>query len=675
MARGFGYLSVVNRQPFDQTEFVVQDKPGYRPELDGLRGLAVLLVLLHHLDPRLVPGGYVGVDVFFVLSGYLVTRVILRDLDAGEFCFTRFFPRRLRRLAPAMIVTLLLTIFVGSVLMTPGDFERLAASAQWHLVFASNHFFAGEVGYFEPAAERTPLLHFWSLAVEEQFYLAYPFLLVPLARARRLLVPAMLVGVAALSFWHACDLTARAPGYSYFVLSARAWELAIGGLLATTWIRRPAPRWLREGLAVVGLTAVVAASFLYDPNTPFPSLFAALPVVGAAAYVLGNDRPLEERLAPTLAGLAFSNHVVVFVGLISYSLYLVHWPVVAFTNYMSIGEPGLASKATCGAASLVLATLSWRLVEQPVRNRRLLSQDTQLLATTLAGAVVVAVWPTLVSPAARQADLPGLAIRREADEEHGDWRVPLTLETPDTIPNVQTDQVERGEWYRLGVDGGPLEVAVWGDSHARVVAPVVSHVLKSRGQSGLAIFWGGQPPLLGIQRDTKNRPERTSEWATATVEAILEQKPRAVLLVANWPMYCDAGKYIVLKSDDHSIKGPDAVAGGLREVVARFREVEIEVFVMRGVPRQSERGIGRITHLTADPQSFAASAEEVHEDRRLADQVFADLIGVTVVDPVDVLVNESGRTVVVVDGEEAYSDPWHLSRRGALLLAPLFEFD
>ena len=338
----------------------------YRSEIDGLRTVAVIPVILFHAGFEAFSGGFVGVDVFFVLSGYLITTILAHEMAEGRFSIARFYERRARRILPALYFVMLTTLPVAFWLMLPDEFAEFCRAFLSVIVFASNIFFWQTTDYFARAAEENPLLHTWSLAVEEQYYMLFPLILLLLwrFRGRR----AALLGVALLTAgslalaeigWRA------APVANFFLLPSRAWELGLGALAALHLQRRgadaPAPRGA-GALAALGLAMIVASVFIYEPDTPFPSVYALLPTVGAVLVIL-YARP------DASAGRLLSLRPMVFLGLISYSAYLWHQPLFAFARLESFGPPAPALMLGLSVVSLGLAALSWRYVEQPFRDR------------------------------------------------------------------------------------------------------------------------------------------------------------------------------------------------------------------------------------------------------------------------------------------------------------------
>lgn len=333
----------------------------YRPEIDGLRSIAIVPVILFHADIGLFSGGYIGVDVFFVISGYLITALLIGDLEAGQFSLLRFYERRARRILPALFFVILCCLPPALILMLPSQNLDFAHSLMAVVVFGSNILFWNEEGYFGPAAEMKPLLHTWSLAVEEQFYLLFPLVLWGLWRFGRRRIFWSLLATAlvslALSEWG----WRHKPFANFYLAPTRAWELLAGSLAALHHKARP----LRghDGLAALGLAAILVPLFLYDNTTPFPSLHTLAPVLGATCVILFASRE-------TLVGRGLATRIPVGLGLISYSAYLWHQPLFAFARLGRTEAPPSAMMLALAGLSLVLALLSWRLVEQPFRRSR-----------------------------------------------------------------------------------------------------------------------------------------------------------------------------------------------------------------------------------------------------------------------------------------------------------------
>ncbi|MBW3097022.1 acyltransferase family protein [Pseudohoeflea coraliihabitans] len=330
----------------------------YRPEIDGLRAIAVLPVVLFHADIPAFSGGYIGVDVFFVISGYLMSILILEGMRDGSFSLLGFYERRARRILPALFTVMICCIPFAWLWMQPSQLEEFAKSLITVSLFASNFQFWQESGYFTADAELKPLLHTWSLAVEEQYYLVIPLVTLAFWRFGQTRFLALLVTVAAGSFL-LCEWGWRnAPDFNFYFTATRVWELLIGAICGVILTNRTiAPN---QAFAAAGLALVVIPVFWFDSSTPFPSLYALLPVIGTGCVILFAG----ER---TMAAQVLSHRWLVGIGLISYSIYLWHQPLFAFTRLRLFDEPSTGLMLLLSLASVMLAYASWRWVEQPFR--------------------------------------------------------------------------------------------------------------------------------------------------------------------------------------------------------------------------------------------------------------------------------------------------------------------
>ena len=356
----------------------------YRPEIDGLRAIAVAAVILFHAGFALFGGGFVGVDVFFVISGFLITSIIVEELKTGRFSVLRFYERRARRILPALFTVMAACVPFAYRLLSPDDLKDFAQSLAAICLFASNVLFWGESGYFDTQAELKPLLHTWSLAVEEQFYVLFPLLLLVAWRLGRRFLLVLIGAIAALSFITSVEEVKNFPSAAFYLLPSRAWQLLVGALasfVADRWpsvaLRQPAVRLASEAFGWGGMAMIVMALFLFDEQTPFPGLNAALPTVGTVLVLLGaSDR--------TSVGRMLAWRPLVGLGLISYSAYLWHQPLFAFTKHALLADLPTDLAIVLCAVTIVLACLSWRYVEQPFRDRSLISRG-MVFALSAAG--------------------------------------------------------------------------------------------------------------------------------------------------------------------------------------------------------------------------------------------------------------------------------------------------
>ncbi|WDZ78668.1 acyltransferase family protein [Ensifer adhaerens] len=413
----------------------------YRPEIDGLRALAVVPVLLFHAGYGLVAGGFAGVDVFFVISGFLITSIIHREIRDGNFSIVGFYERRARRLAPALLLVCAVSIPFALMWMLPQELNAFGKSLYAVNFFASNFLFWDQTGYFEPSTDLMPLLHTWSLAVEEQFYLVFPLLLLGLRRLSAATALKVVLALVALSFAMTQLLARVDPAANFYLLPSRLWELGIGAALALVGPDRlDLARGRRELLSALGLAAIIATYF-FVPESAFYPGFTTVPVVLGTALVLAFAH------SDTAVGRLLSLRPLVAIGLISYSLYLWHQPVFAFARLRAIDGIPAEGYALLIVLCFVLAYLSWRFVEQPFRKPKRFGRGAVFGATLAAGSAAIALGFGFDGS-------DGLVARN---------RELAQLTQPSVGLGKKCDAVAD---LRCATNPKP-EVAIWGDSFAR----------------------------------------------------------------------------------------------------------------------------------------------------------------------------------------------------------------
>jgi peptidoglycan/LPS O-acetylase OafA/YrhL len=356
----------------------------YRPDIDGLRAIAVLSVVLFHLDFATLGGGYVGVDIFFVISGYLIGKSILDQRRSGTFSLVTFYQKRLRRILPALVIVLVATTLAALFVLLPVAMEEYSRSVIFAILSISNILFWLETDYFASQAHEMPLLHTWSLGVEEQFYILFPLLLLLTRKAQRWDL-AIIAAVTAASLGLSIFISADYPSANFYLIQTRAWELLAGVLVAEWRFAILARRAVREGIALAAIVVIAAVCLLYTPATLFPGL-AAVPPVLASAMLLSVGAH-----GSTLVGRALSIRPMIFVGLISYSLYLWHWPVIVLIKQWT-PEAWLRMPERIGALVVMtaMAWISWRFIERPFRSRDTSSRAIWIFSASSTAALLLA---------------------------------------------------------------------------------------------------------------------------------------------------------------------------------------------------------------------------------------------------------------------------------------------
>ncbi|MBC7726685.1 MAG: acyltransferase [Microbacteriaceae bacterium] len=455
----------------------------HRPEIDGLRALAVLPVILFHAGFGLFGGGYVGVDVFFVISGFLITTIIVSELRAGTFSIVRFYERRARRILPALFFVMAACLPAAWLWLLPHEAVAFGKSLVAVSVFLSNVLFWRTSGYFDLAADEKPLLHTWSLGVEEQFYIVFPLLVAWCWHfgVRRLAM--LLLGLAGISLLASQWALDRSADASFFLAPFRAWELLAGALLALAggqhWVdsRNAAlPVWAREALGLLALGLIIVPVFGYGAATPFPGVRALPPVLGtvlALVFIKPN----------TAAGRLLTLRPVLWLGMISYSAYLWHQPLLAFARLAQVGMPSPAASAGVAALSLVLGHLSWRYVEAPFRTGSRWSRRAIFVGSAVSTLAFIGIGAALVAS-------HGLAQRWPA-------QVRQLIDPPKTRIEGCPAMDHWLHVCRIGQAGRTGQIVLLGDSHAYAIASALDEHLAQAGKAGYVVHTACHP-IAGI---------------------------------------------------------------------------------------------------------------------------------------------------------------------------------
>ena len=495
----------------------------YRPDIDGLRAIAVVSVIGYHYGLP-VPGGFAGVDIFFVISGYLITAMLVRDVEAGRLSILSFYDRRIRRIVPALLGVMAATLLAGFVLLWPGDYATLGWSALYSAFGAGNLYFLLHTGYFDQTADLQPLLHLWSLGVEEQFYLVWPLLLLAAGRFTRSR-PALLgltAAILAASLGYAAFILPLDPKAAFYLPTTRAWELAMGAALVVL-PRLTLPALVRNLAALAGLALLGGWLFVLTDTMAFPGLAAVPACLGAALLIWACEQP-------TAVGAALSFRPLRFVGKISYSLYLWHWPVLVLYRHFSEGRaPAPLALVVLFGLAVALSWLSYRFVEQPFRRVPWVKWKTisagvaaaALVAATGAGLGVASGIPARVS--AQMRSIAGLEVMWR-------WQCPARK----NIAELE------GSFCLFGADwdSAPTKVFVWGDSSVEQLAPLLQTASSGR-QAGLMLY--RECPAFISDEVKLHRPDEVTynsdcAHARERAESYLTSHPEVdvVILAALW---------------------------------------------------------------------------------------------------------------------------------------------
>ncbi|HTO07950.1 MAG TPA: acyltransferase family protein [Myxococcota bacterium] len=646
---------------------------GYRRDIDGLRAVAVLSVAFYHARLPGFGGGFVGVDVFFVISGYLITQILLAEIERGAFSVLAFYERRVRRIFPALFAVLLAVLAAGCVLLLPDDLVALAKSTLATVLFAANFHFLAEAGYFAAPSWSKPLLHTWSLAVEEQFYIVFPGLL--LFARRRLggrYIAATLITVL-VSFAVCVVGTNNFRDADFFLAPTRAWELGLGSLLALGALAPLRARAAREALAAAGLLAIAYAVASYSDDTKFPGVSALAPCLGATAILWAGGA------GESMVGRLLSTGPAVFVGLISYSLYLWHWPLLVYASYVPARALTPPEACVVLAVSVAVAAASWRFVERPFRGARSRIGRQSLFRGALG--VSLATAAAALALAATHG-LPGRvdetvrALVATKDERDGllAW---CNFHRSTHGPEL---------WAReLGDPAAPdASFVVWGDSHACMFAEAIDSLARKAGRRGHLAAGGGCPPFV---LDRKVVRANTCATANDRVLEALRADPGLadVIMAGRWALYFEGRGFgqervrapLEMIGANATQDRAELLGGMLEHTAAFLAKSGHRVWVIGPVP---EVGLevplvlarARMLGRSVDPAPALTEFEARQHEVLAILARLRESPGVHVVLPHERLCGER-LCDVVRDGAALYWDDDHLSRAGVGLVEPLFE--
>lgn len=663
-------------------------KSFYRPEIDGLRALAVMSVILYHFNVPYFSGGFVGVDVFFVISGFLITSIIYRDIKVKRFSFANFFERRIRRIFPALFTVLIFTtIFVYKLFLIEDDMSDYGKSLVAQGLFLSNIFFMRREGYFLTPEESSPLLHTWSLAIEEQFYLFFPAVLVLSYKFFKGSIFWVLVAFFVVSFsmnyyflytvpgnlfaipYLPQEIWGKATTFSdagFYLIFTRAWELLVGAILAVS-TRAIVSRVKAEIIGFLGISLILWSVFIYSHDTTFPGFAALLPCLGTAAVIAAN---LQGK---TVVGRILSLRLLVWVGLISYSLYLWHWPVFTFGNIL-FGELGGFVSAGLIMFSILLAYITYILVEVPIRKTKKLSQSRVFISAATAIASVIFVGHlTKNFETFDNVPLYAQKISLAAEDvgpRHNECveNINLLNDQPCTLGNLN--------------ESVPVSFILWGDSHANVMLDTVDSAAGELGVKGKFFSEKGCVPIVGVSRSPER--EKCQKVKEKVVDYVQKNKISNLLLISRWDGYINDGVKPLYLIDEQNKKASEQVSRevfsrNLTDMIKYFDEQGVYVYILKQVPENKHFDYRKLFYESIRQGSTALTQPiNLYEHREYSlysDEVFLYLeqnySNVEIIDPTEILCDET-ECLANANGTSIYVDNDHLTHSGATLLKPLF---
>jgi len=539
----------------------------YRREIDGLRAVAVLPVILFHAGFTAFSGGFIGVDVFFVISGYLITTIILADKEKGEFSLVTFYERRARRILPALFFVMFCCIPFAWFWLLPNHLKDFSQSLVAVSAFSSNILFWRESGYFGTASELKPLLHTWSLAVEEQYYILFPLFIMFMWKFRKRWIFGSLMVIAVASLAVAQWGAYNKPTATFFLLPTRGWELAIGALIAFYFLYKKdhailvaSNKNISEFFGFVGIALIGYSVFAFDNSTPFPSFYALFPTIGTGLIIVFTT-------PQTLVGRFLGTKAMVGLGLISYSTYLWHQPLFVFARHRSLTEPSVTLLLTLSVASVIMAYFSWRYVEMPFRDKSIFNRK-KIFSIAISGSVAF------------------LGIGIVGNVENGFTE----RATSDQLSISSYNSYNRAPYYREGTcflrpeqsyeefsencigqeHSGSSEIMIWGDSHAAAL----SYGIRTVFGDVIQLTASGCPPLFDLEIDKRQECRDINRFSE---EIISKYKPKLILLHADWVLY----------NDDWHVYNHEVLSGKIIGTLVKIRKISpmSRVAIVGSVPR------------------------------------------------------------------------------------------
>ena len=636
----------------------------YRPDIDGLRALAVIGVILFHADLGL-SGGFVGVDVFFVISGFLITSLILKDIKSNQFSLLGFWERRARRIFPALYVVTITTIVLSYFFLLPKDFEILGGSVIGLSFFSSNIFFWKNTNsYFSGSAEEMPLLHTWSLSLEEQFYIIVPIVFLLFFKWRQFDKLFWVISAGALlSLLISIVGTIHYESASFYLLPTRAWELGAGSIIATS---RPIKSYrLRTIFSVLGILSILFSFIFYDRSSSFPGLSAVPPVLGAALIIWSGVGFGEISRLPIVLKV-LSIRPLVFIGLLSYSLYLWHWPLLALNEYMVIGRDSILVKLTIVLVSFLLSIISWKYIEQPIRKKKIACSRFSIFSLSAVGLISLVGCSAFIL-------MNGGFVSKFSKEVRDTENRGLSEDT-----FFDYDLAAKGfpeNKIVLGHKGHEPSFFLWGDSHAMAISRALDLAGKEFSIGGLSVVKTSTLPILDWQTSESSQilyNEQILKYLTAEEQ---RKTIKHVVLAGRWWL-----------AFNQSLKNKTNVEESLIRTITEIQSLGYSVSIFLQVPQWTDHWHTPSSfpfHYNWKNFSWGYSDIKISDEllkkrfssqNEMFERIREKIPNLKIIDPLPVLINADGYYYFKDNNNWIYYDDDHISANGARKLKPLFHF-
>lgn len=651
----------------------------YRPDIDGLRAIAVLAVMLYHFGFPHVTGGYVGVDIFFVISGFLITGIITREIKENKFSLAHFYERRVRRIFPALFSVFIFTTIIGGIIFLPDSFEDYGASLLTSTLFISNILFWIESGYFDSASEMKPLLHTWSLSVEEQFYIFFPPLLMWIATKGKAKFLPVVLTLALISFAIGLWQINTDQEAAFYLIHTRFWELALGGLLALGLLPASKSSLINQTCSFVGFGLIGIAIFALSDETRFPGAYALLPCVGTALMIYAGGN--------TFLNKAISCPPMRWTGLISYSLYLWHWPIFVYFNYLMLRDPSIPEGLIMVVASYLFAALSWQFIEQPFRKKPYKHKRGEIFLYAVSAMLVTVFLANIIyTSKGLPQRLPSTVKTYFTDEykysilENRNMYECLgdNSYNSDAIQDAQNEHLCPIGNYK---DNQSPTFILWGDSHAETLRAGLEKIAAEQNAYGIFAGFGSCPPILNLPR-YDDVTDECIRYNQAVLGIIEKHNIKNVILSSRWASVTSGRRYktdadyrIYLDPSRDLSKNPEIFERKFNETLDILKKKDVNIYIVSPVPE-----IGHNVFLYyirslymnfsgLNIESLRPSLKEYKERNKIPLDYFNSLEGVQIIHPYKALCDEDKGCMLLHDGTPLYRDNDHLSRYGSEYIA------
>jgi peptidoglycan/LPS O-acetylase OafA/YrhL len=674
----------------------------YRKDIDGLRALAILPVVLFHLDLDVFSGGFIGVDVFFVISGYLITSIVIHQIGNDNFSIIDFYDRRIRRILPAYFFICGIFSIFGFLLLMPEDLESFGKSLIYTSIFISNHLFSKSVNYFDTSLETSPLLHIWSLSVEEQFYVIWPLFLVLGCRyltfkhLKYLAIIIFAISLAASEYFLKSH-----PKLSFFLLPFRAWELGLGTLLAMNIFPSIKTRWINEVFYALGLGVIIGAIFYLSPEKSFPGLNAIMPCLGAALVIYAGTN------TQTVSSNLLTLKPIVLMGLISYSLYLWHWPFIILSKYVRT-ELLPHETAIIFGLSITLSYFSWKYIETPFRKRKSSKASDQaipvrqkerlpksILAAVALSILFFSVGFTFEKTEGLKWRFNNIAKLQDAKEFQ-----PLTKICLNDLKRLEIEGGLEQSDCIVGIKNKNYDAILFGDSHANHYAPAVNSWASQNGLSVLQLSLGGCLPFFGDLQRVNRKVKKTERCRLfkEKVLGILQKKFKTIRLVifaGRWSLYTETdrgtnkgGRIFLIDSLDNTLSRKNSrrvFKKGLKNTVDIVKSLGMDIWVLGQIPFNKDPDcmfklnlpIQKVFPLYKKSKCGRTDRAYVENRTSFANQLFLEISqtdpGINYFSPINYLCSQ-GFCFSSFEGNPLYRDNNHLNYYGGKYMARFFDF-